>query len=98
MADSQSKKSQNSFLKPFGSFLRRYHLIIFFLFLAGCVAYGVFLINETLANPTSEEYTSNINAGAIDQATLDRVNVLHTSDEPSPAPAPPEGRSNPFAE
>lgn len=97
MADS-SKKSQNSFLKPLGVFLRRFHLIIFFILLAGCVAYGVFLINDTLTNPTSEEYTSNINPGAIDQPTLDRVNVLHTSDEPSPAPDLPAGRSNPFAE
>ncbi len=93
-----TKKSQNTFLKPLGAFFRRFHMLIFFVLMVGCLSVAVILLNETLTQPTPEDYTSSINAGSIDQATLERIQSLHTSDQPSPAPALPAGRVNPFAE
>ena len=98
MASASTKKSQNTRLKPFGAFFRRFHMIIFFILLAGGVASAIILINQTLSTPVTEDYTSSISAGSIDQATLERIQSLHSSDSPSPAPELPTGRINPFAE
>lgn len=92
------KRHQNSLLKPLGVFMRRFHLIIFFIFIVAIVAAVVLLINKTLTESSDATYTSTINAGSIDQATLDRVQALHSSNEPEAAPALPQGRVNPFAE
>jgi len=97
MATTQ-KKSQNAFVKASGVFFRRFHMIIFFVLLVGCLSVAVVLLNQTLSETASEDYSSSINAGSIDQATLERIQSLHTSDQPSPAPVMPAGRVNPFAE
>jgi len=85
--------------KPLVRVLKRYHLTIFIVFVASGLGFAVFtftnLLNESSTDTT---YTSPINAGTIDQATLERIKVLHTSDEPTPAIITPEGRINPFAE
>ena len=85
--------------KPLVRVLRRYHLTIFIVFVASGLGFAVFtftnLLNESSTDTT---YTSPINAGTIDQVTLERIKVLHTSDEPTPAIVVPEGRINPFAE
>jgi E3 ubiquitin-protein ligase DOA10 len=92
------KKPQNSLLKPIGAFFRRFHLLIVFVFVVGCVSAAIVLINKTLTESTDASYTSSINAGTIDQATLERIQSLNPSSQPGPAPALPEGRINPFAE
>lgn len=91
-------KPQNNLLKPLGVFLRRFHLLIFFILTAICVAVSVILINDTLTSSSDESYTSSISAGSIDQATLERIQSLHTSAQPAPSPQLPQGRINPFAE
>ena len=98
MASTQAKKSQNAFLKPVKAFFRRFHLLIFFVFVVGCMAASVILINQTLTESSLQDYNSTINAGSIDQATLERVQSLHSSSEPTAAPTLPAGRVNPFAE
>lgn len=96
--DVKIKKSQNALLRPLGDFLKRFHLIIFFVLVVGCLAGAVILINNTLTEAGTGDYTSSINAGAIDQATLERVQALHTSAQPASTPELPAGRINPFAE
>lgn len=78
---------------------RRFHLTLFFVFIAACLAVSVTLVNETIEQAArANDYTSPINAGSIDRATLDRLNSLHTSEQ-APAQQPlPEGRINPFGE
>ncbi len=98
MASTQIKKPQSSFLKPVKAFFRRFHLLIFFVFIVGCMAASVMLINQALAESSSQDYSSTINAGSIDQATLERVQALHPSSEPAAPPSLPSGRVNPFAE
>ena len=92
-------KKQNSFLRPAGAFFRRFHMLIFFIIVAGCLAVAVILINDTLSTSSSDQLTtSDFNAGTIDQTTLDRIQALHPSNQPVPAPTLPPGRVNPFAE
>lgn len=98
MAESTPKKSHSTLLKPLGVFFRRFHLLIFFIVLAASVSVAIVMLNETLTDTTSGDYTSAINAGSIDQATLERIQSLHPSSQPNPAPQAPEGRLNPFAE
>lgn len=78
---------------------KRFHLMIFFIFVVGCLAGAVILVSETLSSSAdTSDYSSTINAGTIDQTTLNRIQSLHTSNQPGDAPALPEGRINPFAE
>jgi hypothetical protein len=94
----QIKKPQNSLIRPFVAFLRRFHLLLFFVFVVACLSAAVVLINKTLTETPEAPYSSPITAGSIDQATLERLDSLHPSSEPSPPPALPPGRINPFAE
>jgi len=92
------KKQQSALLRPLGIFFRRFHLLIFFVFIVGCLAASVLLLNKTLNEASAEESTSTINSGTIDQATLERIQTLQPSTQSTPPPALPEGRTNPFAE
>ncbi len=98
MAKTKSKRQQSNLLKLLGAFIRRFHLLLFFVLTVGLVAAAVLLINNALSEPSGEDYTSSINAGSIDQATLERIQALHSSDQPAPTPQLPAGRINPFAE
>lgn len=91
------KKQPNSLMKPIGIFLRRFHFIVFFVIVVSCLSAAVVLINETLTD-SSDPYTSSINAGTIDRATLERIQSLHPSSQPDTAPELPQGRINPFSE
>lgn len=85
--------------RPLKELLRRFHLTIFFIFIATCLAASVLLINTTLEQSViNDDYTSPISAGTIDQATLDRIKSLHTSAEAPGEPQLPPGRINPFGE
>lgn len=100
MAMATTKKpSSNLILKTLGNFFRRFHLTIFFIFVIGCLAWAVLLLNETLTDNTSDlPYTSPINAGTIDQTTLQWIQNLHTSDKSGSPDKLPSGRINPFGE
>jgi len=85
--------------KPLVSIFQRFHMTFFIVLLAGGLGYAVMLFT-TILNESAVDtaYTSPIEAGSIDQATLDRIKALHTSDEAVPATANPAGRINPFSE
>jgi hypothetical protein len=95
------KKKTNSIdiLKPIKRLSKRFHLILFFVFIVACLSAAVLLINNTLKeSETDPNYTSSINAGYIDQATLNRLNDLHTSTQAPPQTPLQPGRSNPVNE
>ncbi|MGV9001464.1 MAG: hypothetical protein ACOH18_00700 [Candidatus Saccharimonadaceae bacterium] len=92
------KKPRNSLSRLLIAFLQRFHLLLFFIFIVGCLSAAIILINKTLTESTDQTYRSSINAGTIDQATLERIQSLHPSSQPSATPALPVGRINPFAE
>ena len=93
------KSSSIDIFKPFKKLIKRFHLTLFFIFVAGGLAGAVLLINSTLKDSaTDTDYTSSINTGSIDQVTLTRLNALHTSAEGGTAPVLPAGRVNPVNE
>lgn len=91
-------KPQSAFARRFNAFFRQFHLLLFFIAVSGFLAAGVMLLNNTLSETSDSTYTSSINPGTIDKATLERIQTLHTSSQPGGAPTLPAGRSNPFAE
>jgi len=91
------KKHRGALPKLFLSFLKRFHLLLFFVVVVGLLGAAVLLINKTLTDSSLEQYTSTIEAGTIDQSTLERIQSLHTSDQPTETQLP-SGRINPFAE
>lgn len=93
-----TKKPLGNFSKPIGAFFQRFHLLLFFILIVGCLAAAIILINKMLTEGSEGEYTSSIGAGTIDQATLERIQSLHPSSQPTEAPTLPAGRVNPFAE
>lgn len=93
-------KKKNTFFKPLTTLLRRFHLMLFFIFVVACLAGGVIFINRSVDEGQTESsgYTSSISAGSIDQTTLQRLQTLKPSDDTSSPFEPPEGRINPFGE
>jgi hypothetical protein len=93
-----NKTSAGSLFKPLGKFFRKYHLTLFFILVIGCLALAVMMISRVISEPpVDDDYVSPITPGTIDEATLQRIQSLHGSSEPSPAQSYP-GRINPFGE
>jgi hypothetical protein len=85
--------------KLIGRLFLRFHMTLFIvLVVAGLGAAVIFVYGIITDTSGDESYVSPINPGSIDQATLDRINSLHTSDQAVTPPALPDGRSNPFGE
>ena len=93
------KSKAPSFLKPIGKIFSRFHMTIFIVFIIGCLAAAVLLLTNILNDASiTDDYNSSIDAGSIDQVTLDRINSLHTSDDTLPPVTTSSVRSNPFTE
>ena len=74
-------------------------MTLFIVFIVGGLSVAVLFLNNMLSDTSgSDDYTSPIDAGSIDQATLDRIKELHSSEDTVPAAALPDGRVNPFGE
>ena len=92
-------KNTSLSFKPIATLFRRYHLTIFIVFVAAGLGFAVFTFTELLGKTsTDSSYRSPISAGSIDQATLERIKSLHSSDEAAPILVQPAGRINPFSE
>lgn len=94
----KKKTTTNIVAKPFVILFKRFHLIVFFVFIIACLSVAVILINQILTESSIDSNTPSSSTGSIDQATLERIQSLHTSDNPGPLPQPPAGRINPFNE
>ena len=95
------KKRSNSIdiLKPIKKLSKRFHLLFFFVFIVACLSGAVLLINNTLKDTSVDPgYVPPSAAGTIDQATLSRLNALHTSTQATGNPTLPDGRINPVNE
>jgi cytoskeletal protein RodZ len=94
------KHSSNLVSKSLGSLFKRFHLMIFFVFVASCLALTVVMVTQILSNETAvqnEALPSATPAAPADTSVLSQIEALHTSDA-APTPVLPEGRINPFAE
>ncbi len=88
-----------SFFKKFGHAIARFHLTLFIVFIVGGLSTAVLFLNSILTDTAgNDSYTSPINPGSIDHATLERINQLHTSDGALTPSTLPTGRINPFSE
>jgi hypothetical protein len=95
----KKRTSSINIMKPLKRLSKRFHLTLFFVFIVACLSGAVLLINNTLKdNAEDPTYTSSINAGNIDQETLNRINSLHTSAQNVPVSTLPAGRINPVSE
>lgn len=93
------KMRVSSLFSSFGQLLVRFHMTLFIVFIVTGLSVAVLFLNNMLTETaTSDDYTSPIDAGSIDQTTLDRIKELHTSDETVAEQVFPEGRINPFGE
>ncbi len=94
------KVSADTLLKPFSVLLKNFHLTLFFVIVSAALIGAVILINKTIADSeqASADYQSSINAGSIDEPTLQRLQALQPSGAPGAAEPLPEGRINPFNE
>jgi capsule polysaccharide export protein KpsE/RkpR len=95
----QIKPTSSGMFKPIKKLFKRFHLTLFIILVVGGLSAAVLFINNTLKDSSVDpNYTSSINAGSIDQATLTRLNALHTSTEASAQPTLPAGHINPVSE
>lgn len=92
------KHTSNIFAKTFKTLFKRFHLMIFFIFIVAGLSVAVIMINDILSGKIDDGYKSPIKAGTIDQTTLNRLETLHTSTAGTPTPELPNGRINPLAE
>ena len=95
------KKQRSKFTNMLLAFLRRFHLMLFFIFVVALLAVGVIMLNQTLTETSVDDFATDpvtSNTTTVTQSTLDKVESLHTSDNPTDADIPTSGRTNPFAE
>lgn len=92
-------KSAVEAIKDIVNSIKRYTVTIFIVLIVSGLSYAVILLNTILqdASDTTGIKSSLDNSG-FDQATIERVKQLHTSDEKLPDLALPTERVNPFAE
>jgi hypothetical protein len=78
---------------------QKYSLTIFIVVLTSGLATAVLLLNATLQEASdTTNYTSDLGNTSFDQATIERVEQLHTSSEITTDAPLPNGRINPFSE
>lgn len=92
-------KSLSSVFKSLITTFQKYSVTIFIVVLTSGLVIAVLMLNSTLQKASDTTgYTPSLDPTTFDQATIDRVKQLHTSDEPPKASSPSTGRINPFAE
>lgn len=93
------RKQHISLGAPLKFIFGQYLVTLFFLLVMAALIASVILLNSIISDTTpSDDYTSPISAGSIDQATLSRLQALHPSQQSVPSESHPSGRINPFAE
>lgn len=88
-----------SFFAPIATAFRRYSLTIFIVVLVSGLATAVLMLNSTLQQASNtSNYGSSLDITTFDQATINRVKQLHTSDDQTSTFTLPPGRTDPFSE
>lgn len=98
MAKIEIKKHQGTIPKLLTAFIKRFHLLLFFVAVVGCLSVVIIQINKTLSSDSTNNATSTTSPGSLDSTTLQRIQSLHSSSQPASSPELPAGRSNPFSE
>ncbi len=85
--------------KPFISIIKRYHLVLFIVVVALILSVAILLLYGVVNKASGENVSPEGNVSSnFDQATIDRIKQLKTSDESSDPLDLSRGRINPFIE
>lgn len=84
--------------KPFLAFLKRYHLVIFVVIVVLLLSVAILLLNGIVSIASGTDAPVQSTSSNFDQATIDRIKELKTSDQPSEPLDLSKGRINPFSE
>lgn len=86
-------------LTPIVRIFERYHLTIFIVVLVGGLMTAVIMLSGILSQASdTSTITPTTGNTTFDQATIDRLNRLHTRDDTSAGFVLPAGRTSPFYE
>lgn len=89
----------NQSKKPLLSLLRRYHLVMFIVAITLMLSVSILLLYSVVNKASGENSIPDSGVSSnFDQATIDRINELKTSDQPSEPLDFSGGRINPFSE
>lgn len=81
-------------------FFRRFHTIIYFVFVSAGLGYAIINLQGTIEKVSADNtYKSTIDAGSIDFSGLEQISNLKKSSEVKSIPQLPSSpRNNPFSE
>ncbi len=92
-------KDIKTITQPIGTTLSKYSLTIFVVLMVAGLSTAVLLMTNALQKSSdTTNYSPSVGSSSFDQATINRVNQLHTSSEQLPNYTVPTGRINPFTE
>jgi ABC-type bacteriocin/lantibiotic exporter with double-glycine peptidase domain len=82
------------------TFLHRFHIVLFVVFVLGGLAIAILMLNNIIIRSgTSDGYASQTNNASFDQATIKRIEDLKTRDQSGGDQLDlSKGRTNPFVE
>lgn len=81
------------------AFVKRYHLVVFVVTVVLLLSVAVLLLNTIVSKASGEDAVAPNGASSnFDQATIDRIKELKTSNQPSEPLDLSKGRINPFNE
>lgn len=78
--------------------IRRFHIILFTIFVIAGVVIAIFLLNTLLDNPDNATTPAPVTTTQFDQATIDRIDKLNAAGSGQDNFSTPPGRINPFVE
>ncbi len=90
--------SLSSITAPIGHLLRRYHIIMFSVFVLGGLAILIFLLSNSIASSTNPLTQKQPSSGAFNKQTMDRLETLRPSSDTESVLEFPYPRKNPFVE
>lgn len=95
MKNTNKTPYSKSFIRTIG----RYQLTFFFVIVIVGLSGAVITLNQIVEHASDTDgYKSSLDASNFDQATIDRVKQLRSSNETPVSFSPPAGRVSPFAE
>lgn len=89
----KSDLSAQQLLHSYSHFMHRYHVVIFTIIIIGGLSVATYLMYQVTAPPSA---TGTNTSTGFDQATIDRIKNLHSSDDTQAPLDLPSGRTNPF--
>lgn len=85
--------------KSIVTFLKRFHVIVYVVLIAGLLMTAVLILYATVnSSGKDDSYVSPANNTQFDQETIDRINQLKARDKNDGTINLPAGRTNPFVE